>query len=477
MTALSLYWLRQDFRLADNPALIAAAAQGPLVALYVHDESLAWAQGAASRWWLHSALQDIAQQLAQKGIKLILRRGSAAKIVPEVAQALGATTVHWNRAYEPAAIARDSALKDTLKQQGHKVESHNGRLLFEPWTIKTQQGGFYKVYTPFSRACFAAPAPPTPRPVPNMQGANINIASDDLSTWGLLPTAPDWAGGLRQSWVVSESAAQQRLESFIAQGMAGYKTERDRPDKPKTSALSPYLHFGQISAGQIWAAAQHSLAAGQNAADAQKFINELLWREFSYHLLYHLPHLPETPLQPRFENFPWEDKPNLLKLWQRGQTGYPIVDAGMRQLWQTGWMHNRVRMIAASFLIKDLFIDWRLGQKWFWDTLVDADLANNAASWQWVAGCGADAAPYFRIFNPIIQGERFDPEGDYVRRFVPELAALPKKYIHRPWEAEASILAKAGVTLGKTYPMPIVDHASARNKALEIFSTLGEKDL
>jgi deoxyribodipyrimidine photo-lyase len=466
-----IVWFRQDLRLADNPALNAAAESGaPVVPVHVLDDAGAgaWPRGGASRWWLHHALEALGSDLAARGAPLVLRRGSAAAELDALVAATGATAVFWNRCYEPAIRKRDEAIKADLETRGIQARSFNASLLFEPWTIANQSGQPFKVYTPFAKACRAAPEPALPVPAParlrSIAGPPPGLALADLA---LLPRKPDWAGGLRAAWRPGEAGAQARLERFLAAAIEGYKEERNRPDLESTSRLSPHLHFGEISPRQLWHAAR-----GREGRGAEHFVSELLWREFSYHLLFHFPELPERNWRASFDAFPWADDPAALEAWRRGRTGYPIVDAGMRELWQTGWMHNRVRMIAGSFLVKDLMLPWQRGKEWFWDTLVDADLANNAASWQWVAGCGADAAPYFRVFNPTLQGEKFDPAGAYVRRYVPELARMPAAFIHRPWDADAETLRAAGVELGRTYPRPIVDHGKARDRALAAFATL-----
>ncbi len=470
-------WFRQDLRLNDNPALAAAAASGrPVIALYILDTSEhAWKPGGATNWWLHHSLVDLAKTLRSRyDLRVILRRGDPARLLPALLRETGADAVHWNRVYEPAAIARDTALKASLRKDGVAVETHNAALLFEPWTVKTQAGGWFKVFTPFWRACLAQPSP-VPQGAPkDLTPFAGGLDSDALESWSLLPTKPDWAGGLRKTWTPGEAGAANRLKDFIDQDLHRYASGRDRPDLNCTSRLSPHLHFGEIGPRQVWQAIQMAAdrdgaGAAQNAA---KFLSEIGWREFCHHLLFHFPDLPQQNFRADFDSFPWAPNAEHVKAWQRGRTGYPIVDAGMRQLWHTGWMHNRVRMIAASFLIKHLLQDWREGEAWFWDTLVDANLANNAGGWQWVAGSGADAAPYFRIFNPIMQGEKFDPEGDYVRRWVPELAQLPNKYIHKPWTAPAGVLKQAGLTLGRDYPQPLVDHDKARKAALAAFAAL-----
>ena len=471
-----IVWFRQDLRLNDNPALTRAAEQGrPVIALYILDTATAaWSMGGASLWWLHHSLDRLDADLQKRyGIRLVLRRGDATMILPALARETGADAVHWNRCYEPAAIARDTALKTVLKQDGVTVETHNAALLFEPWTVKTQAQGWFKVFSPFWRACRAMPAPAAPQRAPETLARFApSIASDALADWALQPRKPDWAGGLRDSWTPGEAGAAARLADFVDRCLRTYADGRDRPDRPVTSRLSPHLHFGEIGPRQIWHALQMAAEGGSRNID--KFLAEIGWREFSYHLLFHFPDLPERNFRADFDAFPWTGDRRLLTAWQHGRTGYPIVDAGMRELWHTGWMHNRVRMIVASFLVKHLRQDWRAGQAWFWDTLVDADLANNAASWQWVAGSGADAAPYFRIFNPILQGEKFDPQGAYVRRWLPALADLPDRYVHKPWLAPDSVLDTASVKLGRDFPRPLVDHDGARKAALAAFAALRE---
>jgi deoxyribodipyrimidine photo-lyase len=469
--APTIVWFRRDLRLADNPALAAAAARGaPLLPLFILDTAEDPAPGGASRWWLHHSLEALAGDLRRFGTPLCLRRGVAEEILPELARRVGAGAVFWNRCYEPQAVARDKRLKKKLSDDGLEVSSYNASLLVEPWELQTGAGAPYKVFTPFWRALQAAGDPPAPLAPPKKLKGLDNIAGDDLDTWKLLPVRPDWAAGLRAAWTPGERGAAARLAAFLDGAAAGYKAERDRPDRAGTSRLSPHLHWGEISPRQVWWATRHTVAAGdltENAAEA--FLRQLGWRDFSYNLLFHWPDFPKRSWRREFAAFPWRDDEAAFRAWCRGHTGYPIVDAGLRELWATGWMHNRVRMIAASFLVKHLLIPWQRGEAWFRDTLVDADLANNAAGWQWVAGCGADAAPYFRIFNPVAQGEKFDPKGDYVRRWVPELASLPDNAIHRPWEAPEGVLEQAKVILGATYPKPIVDHKAARLRALAAY--------
>jgi deoxyribodipyrimidine photo-lyase len=459
-----IFWFRQDLRSADHAGLTAALATGqPVIPLYIYDETPELRPlGGASRWWLHHSLASL-----QQTVPVVLRRGAAEAVLADLIKETGATGVYWSRCYEPQVIARDTKLKEKLKQSGLKVESFNSALLFEPWTIANKSGGPFQVFTPFWRHCVASraiePCLPTPA---NPTWASAR--SDKLTDWALLPTQPNWATGFG-NWQPGEAGALALLDSFLAGPIKGYKEDRNLPANRTTSRLSPHLHFGEISPRQIWHATQFANAP---EADANHFLSEIGWREFAHHLLYHFPSLPTEPLNKKFAAFPWADAPELLKAWQRGETGYPIVDAGMRELWHTGWMHNRVRMIVASFLVKDLLVPWQQGEAWFWDTLLDADGANNAASWQWVAGCGADAAPYFRVFNPVLQGEKFDPTGAYVRRYVPEIAELPDKWIHQPYAAPPDVLQAAGIRLGTTYPQPLVDHGVARDKALAAFAEI-----
>ncbi len=436
---------RDDLRLADNPALLAACTSGQQVlAVHVMDEAPGLRQlGGAQRWWLHHSLARLEQGLAARGCELLLLRGDALDITVALAARMKAAAVFWNRRYGLAERERDAALKSALTAAGIVAQSFNGHLLREPWEVKSKAGTHLRVFTPFYRAASQLGEPAVPRPPPTringFDWVSAGLEGLPLASLGLLPFTPDWSGGLADEWTPGEEGAALRLDAFLARGIGGYAEGRNRPDQLSTSRLSPHLRFGEISIRQVWHAAESAYRSGKSAAgpqDHETFLKELGWREFSYHLLYHHPDLPNANHQPKFDSFPWRDDAIGLKAWQRGMTGYPIVDAGMRELWQTGWMHNRVRMIVGSFLVKHLLIDWRRGEEWFWDTLVDADSANNAASWQWVAGSGADAAPYFRIFNPVTQGEKFDPDGVYVRRFVPEIAGLPNAVIHRPWDAK-----------------------------------------
>ncbi len=461
----NLVWFRQDLRVADNPALAHAAKQGKVACLYILDETEAPQGrpiGSASRWWVHHSLKRLEKSLGG----LILMRGDPQEILPKVVKDVGADGVYWNRCYEPYAIERDTAIKRRLTDDGLDVKSFNGNLLFEPWEIETQSGDPYKVYSAFWRACLKLKVE-APSRAPKIDVDKCKGLGDQLEDWNLLPTKPNWAKGFENDWSPGEKGAKQRLQEFLEQGLEGYGELRNRPDLPNVSRLSPHLHFGEISPRQIWSAVNLATDAEPKLSkDGSKFLSEIGWREFSHHLIYHFPKMTSENWRSEFDAFPWVKSGDELKAWQRGQTGYPIVDAGMRELWTTGYMHNRVRMIVASFLIKDLRIHWREGEAWFWDTLVDADLANNVAGWQWVAGSGADAAPYFRIFNPVTQGKKFDPHGEYVRRWCPEIAELPDAHLHAPFEAPAEVLKEAGVELGKTYPQPLVDHAKAREAAL-----------
>ena len=449
-----IHWFRQDLRLADNPALAFAAQSGaPLICLFVLDDQTQgdWAWGGASRWWLHHSLTSLNGSLNGK---LVLRRGRAAEVVKRLVQESGADTLVWNRCYEPYAVARDTALKDDLGQAGIAVHSFNGALLFEPWELKTGGGTPFRVFTPFWKA-MRERSVAKPQPAP--QDLNlVEHKGDRLKDWNLLPSRPNWARAF--DWTPGEKDAQRTLYDFL-EVVKDYAVARDLPARSGTSRLSPHLHWGEISPRQIW----HAVQTHGHSNGSEIFLKEVGWREFCAQLLFHHPDLPDAPLDKRFAKFPWRRSAKDFRAWTQGQTGIPIVDAGMRQLWQTGWMHNRVRMIVASLLIKHLGIHWREGERWFWDTLVDADLASNSAGWQWVAGSGADAAPFFRIFNPVLQGQKFDPRGDYVRAFVPELKDVPDKFIHRPWEAPQPPPA---------YPAPIVDLAAGRARALAAFQAL-----
>ena len=394
----------------------------------------------------------------------MLRRGEAAQIVPALAREVGAGSVHCGWAHEPAVRALDEAVAAALPD-GCRMEHHRVATLFGYHDVRTKTGGWFGVYTPFARACRAQPAPAAPEPAPDKIKGVGKVASDRLQQWGLLPTKPDWSGGLRETWTPGEEGAARRLTSFLAEHLDDYGAERDRPGNPDgTSMLSPHLHWGELSPNQVWHAARAAKGRGR-----EKFENELLWHDFAAYLLWHNPEIPDHAMHEAFDALPWRRDADSMRAWQQGRTGVPIVDAGMRQLWQIGWMHNRVRMITASFLVKHLLIAWQDGEAWFWDTLVDGDLATNAASWQWIAGTGTDNQPFFRVFNPLTQAKKFDPEGAFVRRWVPEVAKLPDRYVHAPWEAPDAVLEKAGLRLQHDYPRPIVDLNEGRDRALAAF--------
>lgn len=471
----SIVWFRHDLRVADNPALHAAAERGgPVLCVYIYDDQASLDDegrglGEASQWWLHHSLSSLGEDLAQIGATLHILRGNPQVIIPSLVQDISAGAVFWNRRYDAYGIETDKQIKETLKSDGLEAESFKANLLHEPWEVKTGSGEYYKVFTPYWKNCLKMdpPAPALDAPK-NLIDYDSAIGGIDLVDLDLLPTDPDWAVGFDARWTPGSGGAFEKLERFLDQAVNDYKEQRNNPSVFGTSRLSPHLAFGEISPRQIW----HKTKAADK--DDYTYLSEIGWREFSYTLLFYNPKLASENYKPAFDDFKWEESKANLKAWQKGKTGYPFVDAGMRELWATGWQHNRVRMVTASFLIKHLLLDWRHGEDWFWDTLVDADPASNAASWQWVAGSGADASPYFRIFNPFTQGQKFDPEGDYVRRWVPELKELPKKYIHTPWEAPPHILAKAGVKLGDNYPKPIVDHKPARERALAAYKASRE---
>ncbi|HMN95304.1 MAG TPA: deoxyribodipyrimidine photo-lyase [Phycisphaerales bacterium] len=474
---LTLVWFRHDLRIDDNPALAEAAARGAVLPVFIWapEEEGDWPPGAASRWWLHHSLEALAAALGRLGAPLVVRRGPTLQALRSLLRETGAGAIYWNRRYEPAIVARDAGIKRALREEGVEVDSFNAALLREPWSIATGTGSPYKVFTPYWKASLAAGEPATPFDPPQRlnapKGTLRGVAIGELE---LRPTI-DWAGGLREAWAPGERGAQEALRTFLSGAVAEYAAGRDLPGEPLTSRLSPHLHFGEVSPRRIWhecAAARGRTRAPDAGASIDKFLAEVGWREFAHQLIFHFPATVTEPLRSEFASFPWRSDPADLRAWQRGATGYPLVDAGMRELWHTGWMHNRVRMVVASFLVKHLLLPWQEGARWFWETLVDADLASNTLGWQWTAGCGADAAPYFRIFNPVAQGAKFDADGRYVRRWVPELAALSNRHLHAPWEAPEGELRAAGVRLGSTYPRPLVDHAMARARALDALATI-----
>ncbi len=469
----AIVWFRRDLRVIDNPALAAAcAAFEQVIPVYIDDAPY---EGAAARAWLHRSLKEFEGQLVARGSKLIVQRGPSAETLLRIATETGAAAVFWNRLYEPATIERDKQVKADLQSASLSTESFNSALLVEPWELQTGSGGPYKVFSPFWRKAENQGvgrkllAPPERIPQPNDWPASMTIAD--------LRLKPDiaWDTGFWQDWTPGESGAQERLKRFVAGPISTYKAGRDIPSEDSVSGLSPHIHFGEISPVQLVEAAR--AARDQAPGNADWFVRELGWREFAHHVLYHFPKTPALALNSRYADFPWrDDYEPLLKAWQRGQTGIPLVDAGMRELWQTGYMHNRVRMVVASFLVKNIRAPWQAGADWFLDTLMDADLANNTLGWQWAAGCGADAAPYFRIFNPVLQGQKFDKEGLYVRRFVPELTDVPSRYIHNPWEMPANIASEVGVRIGASYPQPIVDLKTSRDEALAALKRLKDTE-
>ena len=473
-----VYWFRQDLRINDNVTLNAAAKTGcPIIFVYILDESKTnnWSIGAASLWWLHHSLVKLSASLKILNAKLILRKGIVIDELDKIIKETNANALYFTRLYEPYNSKIENEINKHFSDN-IEVKRFKGYLLYEPEEIRTGKGEPYKVFTPFYRSCLNTKTPSTPiNPPKSIVSYKKKLISDCLNDWKLSPKKPNWAKSFNECWVPGEAGAHASLKDFINHASSKYPVLRNRPDVIGTSRLSPHIHFGEISPRQIWTAMKNSNDNIENSREA--YLRQLLWRDFAYHLLVHWPDFPDKPFRKEFEKFPWKKNNKSLQAWQQGKTGYPIVDAGMRELWKTGWMHNRVRMIVASFLIKDLLIPWQQGEKWFWDTLVDASLANNAAGWQWVAGSGADASPYFRIFNPVLQGEKFDPTGDYVREWLPELKLLPKKYIHSPWLAPKDILTAAKVEIGIDYPNPIVKHKFARDRALTAYKKLKRNNL
>lgn len=473
MSLKVLHWFRLDLRLQDNPALSAAVEAGEIIPVFILDDDNPKDHklGGASRWWLHRSLKALNASLSGK---LIVRTGPAQQVLQQLVDETGVELVTWNRGYEPWKTARDAIIKNDLRHKGIEVLSFNGSLLWEPWDVQKPDGTPYRVFTRYYRNGCLGSTPP--RLLAKLEANQIQFAQHPLKIQSIesLALAPEknWDLVKFPNWSPGENGARQQIEDFISQHLKSYKEGRDFPALASTSGLSPHLHFGEISPHQVWHAIQFQEDISGPDLNTEHFKTELAWREFSHHLLFHNPNLPHKNIQSKFDLFPWLENNEALRKWQQGQTGIPMVDAGMRELWQTGYMHNRVRMIVGSFLTKNMGLDWRLGERWFWDTLVDADLANNSASWQWVAGCGADAAPFFRIFNPVTQGQKFDPDGIYVKKWIPELGALPPKWLFNPWEAPANVLEDAKVEIGTTYPHPIVDLKKSRQRALDAFAKL-----
>lgn len=468
----AIFWFRRDLRLDDNPALSAAVdTAASILPVYIHDPEAegSWAPGAASRWWLHESLAHLQQALAARGSHLIIRRGPALEALTELLGETGAEAVFWNRLYEPDLVARDRGIKASLQEMGVQAVSRRAALVCEPWELATGAGAPYRVFTPFWRALESRHQIPEPvSPPVRLPGPDRWPASSSPAALGLVLKQARWSDKLGGYWQPGEAGALQRMEVFLERILAGYGESRDRPEEDGVSALSPHLHFGELSPARAWQRVRAQMVAEpETQRGGEAWLRELGWREFAHHVLFHFPDTPDEPLYRRWRHFPWRENPEaFLETWCRAETGVPIVDAAMRQLWETGWMHNRLRMIVASWLVKNLRVPWQEGARWFWDTLVDADLANNTLGWQWSAGCGADAAPYFRIFNPFSQSRRFDPQGRFLRRWLPELAALPDAHIHAPHEAPQAVLEEAGVTPGRDYPRPMVDYRQSRQEAL-----------
>ena len=462
-----IYWFRNDLRISDNPALFAAAEMGEVLPVFILSDSEN-DLGSASKWWLHHSLHDLNERL---GDRLNLLRGDATKIICDLAKEQEIDAVFWNRCYEPTHLAQERSIARNLEQLGIEANSFNGSALWEPWEVLKGDGSPYKVFTPFfRRGCLSRPLPDEPvGGVASIKLSDLVESTTSLEDMNLLPSV-DWDSGLRERWDVSEAGAHQNLNEFLENKLSGYSEGRDFPSRHMSSNLSPYISWGLISAHRIYQRLKQRMGQFEDGSYDDAFLSQLGWRGFAQSLLYHFPDLPEKNMQRKFDSFPWIENESNFDAWKMGQTGFPFVDAAMRELWQTGFMHNRLRMVAGSFLVKNLLIDWRRGRDWFWDCLVDADLANNSMGWQWVSGCGVDAAPYFRVFNPVTQGRKFDPDGAYTYRYVPELQKLPIKYLFSPWDAPAAVLEEAEVVLGTDYPEPIVDIAESRKRALEAYS-------
>ncbi|MEM7194696.1 MAG: deoxyribodipyrimidine photo-lyase [Pseudomonadota bacterium] len=475
LTSPAVVWFRRDLRLHDNPALQQALnAHQKIILVYIseNEELAPWTSGAASNWWLHQSLQSLISDLAETGAHLTLLQGPAEAALHAICQQHNISHVYWNRLYDPETVTRDKAVKASLQAAGVQVQSFGGYLLREPWETLNKQGEPYRVYTPFSKNYFVLPPVETPASTPvNLQNRTLTCAGSALNDFHLLP-GKDWGHRLANHWSPGEKPALSRLQEFLTSAVFDYKDARDIPAVDGISRMSAHLHFGEISSRQIWHAVQQQGVAQSKEDAVFPFLRQLIWRDFAHHLLFHFPHTTHSPFLPMFEKFPWQQNKEFLQAWQRGRTGIPLVDAAMQELWLTGWMHNRTRMLVASLLTKNGLIHWIEGARWFWDTLVDANLANNTMGWQWTAGCGVDAAPYFRIFSPTRQGERFDVEGRYVKRWVPELAEIPNRYIHEPWRAGESVLDDAGLDRNSIYRQPIVDLSTTRTRALALYKEL-----
>jgi deoxyribodipyrimidine photo-lyase len=469
-----IVWFQRDLRLRDHPALHFATERGPVVLVFI--DSPAEGGGGAGKWWLHHSLSALGESLAERGLRLIIRSGCAEEVLGRLRKETGARAVFWNRQTDPAAVRREGRVKQALRGAGCEVKTFDGSLLVDPAGFRNRSGRPFQVFTPFWNACRHEKIE-KPWPVPRLTGvpATGNLPSLRVEDLKLLPRT-SWDRGFYEMWKPGEAGARAQMAAFLARGIENYLDERDHPASPGTSRLSPHLHWGEVSIRDLWHAGweRASQLEPEKKAHVEGFLRQLGWREFSHHLLFHYPDTLDQPLREEFRAFPWDRDEAQIGLWQKGQTGYPLVDAGMRELWSTGWMHNRVRMVVASFLVKHLLVPWQEGARWFMDTLVDADEANNSMGWQWSAGCGADAAPWFRVFNPVLQGRKFDPEGTYVRRWVPELSRLPSRWIHEPWAAPPEVLRQGKVRLGEDYPRPIVDHATARTRALQAYEQLKE---
>ena len=473
MTPRTLHWFRHDLRLADNPALTKAASEGLVTPIFILDDEAAGDDrlGGATRVWLHHALKSLNVSVENN---LIVMSGDAETCLHRIIEQTGATILTFTTSYAPWQVKQDAQITKQLLEQGVTVIQESGSVLWEPEQVQKADGTPYRVFTPFyRRGCLNLTQPRFPLAPPDITFAEPVQACPSgalaIDSLNLLPEHP-WGDEICAGWDISEAGAHERLAEFVDDGLSNYKEGRNFPDKPHVSRLSPYMRFGQVSAHQAWYAADGILP--EHDSQRETFRSELGWREFSHNLVMQNPDIRTKNIQTKFDTFGWRDDNAALTSWQTGMTGFPIVDAGMRELYQTGYMHNRVRMIVGSFLVKNLLLDWRHGERWFWDCLFDADFANNRAGWQWIAGCGADAAPYFRVFNPVTQGQKFDADGHYTRKYVPELSKLPSKYLFAPWEAPSTILQHAGVTLGTTYPKPIVDLKASRLRALDAFADL-----